>query len=145
MSTPADAHSAFRKTGDDKEQDVTCEHAEQNAAVQSDPNDSPQLVLTSIADMGENTVAPGKRVPIPLISREGFGMRVMQFGEGVHIPIHKTGKRVIVQVAEGAIELTGGENVWTLQLGGIAYLPKGTDHSFRSLNGRARLIVTMID
>lgn len=136
--------NGFRKTGD-KEEDVTCEHAEQNATVQADPSDSPQLVLTSLADMGENTVAPGMRVPIPLISRPGFGMRVMQFGEGVHIPIHKTGKRVIVQVAEGAIELVGGENTWTLGQGGIAYLPKGTDHSFRSLNGRARLIVTMIE
>lgn len=137
--------SGFRKTGSKDETDVTCEHAEQNAAVAADPTDSPQLVLTSLADMGENTVAPGMRVPIPLISRPGFGMRMMQFGEGVHIPIHKTGKRVIVQVAEGAIELMGGENTWTLEQGGIAYLPKGTDHSFRSLNGRARLIVTMID
>lgn len=137
--------SEFRKTGSQHEEDVACEHAEQNASVAVDPTDSPELVLTSIEDLGENTVAPGKRVPIPLLSRPGFGMRVMQFGEGVHIPVHKTGKRVIVQVAEGSVEVTGGDNTWTLKRGGIAYLPKGTNHSFRSLDGRARLIVTMID
>ncbi|MCI1984324.1 MAG: hypothetical protein LKJ47_06090 [Bifidobacteriaceae bacterium] len=140
------ANAGFRKTGEEKNaHDTACENAERNAGVEADPNDSPELVLTGLADMGENTVAPGMRVPIPLISRPGFGMRVMQFGEGVHIPIHKTGKRVIVQVAEGSIELTGGTNTWTLKQGGIAYLPKGTDHAFRSLEGRARLIVTMID
>lgn len=140
-----DSSAGFRKTGQKREEDVTCEHAEQNATVVPDFGDSPELITTSLEAFGENTVAPGQRVPVPLFARLGVGMRMMQFGEGVHIPVHKTGKRVIVQVAEGAIELTANDNTWTLEKGGIAYLPKGADHSFRSLNGRARLIVTMVD
>lgn len=145
MSEQSEDNETFRKTGEPQETEVKCEGAEHNAAVQADPTDAPQLVVTKAADLGSSEVDPGMRIPKPLFASHGVGMRSMLFGTATYVPVHKTGKRVILNCIEGSVVVTANDDEWTLEPGGIAYLPKGTDHSFRTPNGPARLIVTMFD
>lgn len=146
MSEQDEQHNdSFRKTGEPEETRVECEGAEHNANVPADPTDAPQLVLTKAADLGSSEVDPGMRIPTPLFASHGVGMRSMLFGTATYVPVHKTGKRVLLNCVEGSVVVTANDEEWTLEPGGLAYLPKGTDHSFRTPNGPARLIVTMFD
>lgn len=102
------------------------------------------LIARSIQDYIErNPIKPGKYAAKRIFAGEKVQITEIAFDAGVELPDHKARTPILVQVIEGSVDFTIGDQLHSLAVGGLLHLEADIMHAVYAA-APARITVTFL-
>ncbi len=102
------------------------------------------LVASGVGDLAERLpFVAGRIVSERVLAASGTRIMHLAFADGEEMREHKAPVPILIEVIDGAFELTALDQKRLLETGGIVHLTASLPHAVRAL-GPSRLLITML-